>query len=488
MKESSAVRRNAMFLIAVLIGAGLLGRTAPAQERTDQIAVPAGVHPFVDGLYLAELHELDHVLHPPVPQNVALVLDRPWEGPQSGYGTVLRDPASGEFRLYYRGGGDVTTREVTCVAVSEDGINWRRSELSIVSFDGATTTNIVWTAREFAYGESHNFAPFVDTNPACAPDARYKAVGIMKGLDEQGERRVMLGALASPDGLHWRRLSEEPVLRHGAFDSLNTAFWDPTLGRYVCYFRVPRNGLRSFARATSPDFLNWSAPEELEFRPQQTEHYYTNGITLYPRTPGLYLAFPMRFVPQRTAIGRPPRTIDGTSDAVFLTSRDGRRWTRTFREAFIRPGLNPANWGDAHGNNTPLNGLLETAPDELSIFWFDNCADVPSIRRGTLRLDGFASLRAGADEGEAITTPLKIEGTRLSLNLATSAVGYVKVECLDAAGRPVPGWQLAECEEIFGDEIERPVVWKGGDVLPAVRPLRLRFVLRDADLYAFTVK
>ena len=61
------------------------------------------------------------------------------------------------------------------------------------------------------------------------------------------------------------------------------------------------------------------------------------------------------------------------------------------------------------------------------------------------------------------------------------------MEIQDAAGKPIPGYTLAECPEIFGDDLALVVRWrKGGDVRPlAGKPVRLRFVLQDADLYAF---
>ena len=57
----------------------------------------------------------------------------------------------------------------------------------------------------------------------------------------------------------------------------------------------------------------------------------------------------------------------------------------------------------------------------------------------------------------------------------------------EADGAPIDGFSLAESEDIFGDEIERVATWKDGADLSALagRPVRLRFVLRDADLFAF---
>ena len=48
------------------------------------------------------------------------------------------------------------------------------------------------------------------------------------------------------------------------------------------------------------------------------------------------------------------------------------------------------------------------------------------------------------------------------------------------------GFTLADCGEIYGDEIERVVSWKGNSDLSklASTPVRLRFVIRDGDLYS----
>jgi hypothetical protein len=109
------------------------------------------------------------------------------------------------------------------------------------------------------------------------------------------------------------------------------------------------------------------------------------------------------------------------------------------------------------------------------------------LRRYTIRLDGFVSLHAPLRGGELITRSLTFSGTSLFLNFATSAAGKVQVELQDVAGQPLEGFALDDCEEIFGDAIERPVVWKSGRDPGAVagQTVRIRFVLQDADVYAF---
>ena len=45
---------------------------------------------------------------------------------------------------------------------------------------------------------------------------------------------------------------------------------------------------------------------------------------------------------------------------------------------------------------------------------------------------------------------------------------------------------MDECPDVFGDEIDRTVEWKGGSNVGGLagQTVRLRFVLKDADLYA----
>jgi hypothetical protein len=63
----------------------------------------------------------------------------------------------------------------------------------------------------------------------------------------------------------------------------------------------------------------------------------------------------------------------------------------------------------------------------------------------------------------------------------------MRVEIQDGEGKPVPGFSLADCHEIFGDSIARTVAWKEDPDLAdlAGQPVRLLFELKDADLFSF---
>ena len=66
----------------------------------------------------------------------------------------------------------------------------------------------------------------------------------------------------------------------------------------------------------------------------------------------------------------------------------------------------------------------------------------------------------------------------------------LRVEIQDLAGIPIPGFALADAHEQIGNEIERVVTWSGGSNVSSLsdKPVRLRFVMQDADLYALKFK
>ena len=493
LPSASALRKNpcvkrATFAVAIVSLLWISGH-AFAAAADDVIDVGSRLQLFVDRQLIHSMQNTRLELHHPIAREVVFTFDAPWEGGMSAYVTVMPD---GElYRMYYRGGGE-TTEEVTCMATSRDGIHWTRPSLGLHEFKGSRKNNIIYRGRRKAYWESHNFTPFKDLNPAAPPEARYKAVALGRHVRADGEDVKTLVALASPDGVHWRRMQEAAIITQGSFDSQNVAFWDTVRGAYACYFRdgrpTPGGGrVRSVLRTTSKDFLHWSEPVWLDFGNTPLEQFYVNTIAPYFREPSLYLGFPMRFVPERNTIGADARRMDGVSDAVLISSRDGLHFDRAFLEAFIRPGLDPMNWGNAHGNNTPAWGLLATATNELSIYWAEHYGGTPQLRRGTLRVDGFASVRTPYEGGSFVTRPLRFQSKILRMNYSTSAVGSVRVEVQDADGNPIRGFALVDSVEIFGDEIERVIAWKNGLNLSRLvgTPIRLRFEMKDADVYSF---
>ena len=443
---------------------------------------------FIDHHLIDRMTDVRLVLSRPRDEGVVIRFDQPWEYPFAGCPTVIRDGET--YRLVYRGmfaPGDGTNVECTCYAESDDGVHWAKPSLGLFEVRGTRDNNVV-LAHDPPF--SHNFTPFLDGRPDAAPDARFKAVagtGGSKGLC----------AFASPDAIHWRKLKDEPVITQGAFDSQNVAFWSEAEQAYLCYFRTFRNGKRWVSRTTSADFLAWTPPVEMSFRhgaaPAPDEHIYTNGTHPYFRAPHIYIAIPFRFMPGRRAISPQqateidvhPSYANDCSDAILMTSRGGDVYDRTFLESFIRPGLGPENW--VSRTNMPALNVVQTGPEEMSVYLECNYAQpTVHLKRFSLRLDGFASARAGYAEGELLTKPIRFAGERLFVNFASSAAGGLRVEIQQPDGQPLPGFSLDAADEQVGNEIEREVSWAGSRDVSALAgtPVRLRFVMKDVDIYA----
>lgn len=464
-------------------------------DEPEAIAIGTRRELLVDYHLIDSLQGVRLVLHSPHDEGSVLQFDRPWEGPFCGYCTVIHDADT--YRVYYRGlpsaGKDGSSAEVCCYAESPDGIHWTKPTLGLFEVAGTRENNVILAD---AAPVTHNFSPLLDPRPDVPSDQRYKALG---GTMESG-----LIAHASPDGIHWRRLADQAVLPVAAvpfaymFDSQNVAFWSESEGLYVCYFRVFQDDVRRICRTTSPDFLHWSAPVLMEYRRRDgqvpLEHLYTNQTHPYFRAPHLYVAIAARFLPGRqvisdaeaAALGVNPRYYRDTSDAVFLTTRGGPWYDREFSRGFIRPGIGLSNW--VSRTNYPALNVVQTGPTEMSVYVNQDYAQATAhLRRYSLRLDGFASAQADGDGGLLVTRPLRFTGQQLAINFATSAAGGVRVEFQRPDGTPIPGFTREDAVEQIGNEIERIVSWRAGSDLSALdgQPIRICFLLRDADLYAF---
>ena len=142
-------------------------------------------------------------------------------------------------------------------------------------------------------------------------------------------------------------------------------------------------------------------------------------------------------------------------------------------------GLNSTHgWNrDDRNNRILIAANVEPRPKQTAV-----------ISRVVLRRDGFVSLHAPFEGGEFTTPYLRFRGNQLVLNIENASTGEVQVEIQDENGKPVPGFSLADSDLIHSaNEINRPVTWNRVSALEKLsgKTIRLHFVLRDTDLYAF---
>ena len=420
------------------------------------------------------------------------------------------------YRLYYRGSQlEVTDGKLKaggedyCYAESRDGIHFTKPNLGLHEFDGSKDNNIFWAGVG-----SHNFAPFLDTNPDCPPESRFKALG---GTAKEGG----LFAFQSADGIHWSLMREEPVVTKGAFDSQNLAFWDEATGSTVLTFATFTKGVttgkvwkpagyRAIRTASSRDFLNWerrSRPDVQGLAGRASLHQPDRPVL--PSAAHLDRHFqratsnaagPIRCERCRSCENRQSRAAAhlryGTAltEGLLMASRDGVHFER-WNEAFLRPG--PERPGDV-ALRAPVHRL---ARGRNEVFAARRCRMrfrcTPPKARGTAATTRSAVTRCVWTDSSPFRRRLERWATaHEATDVHADRAG---VELRDVGRRQRPrrdsgrrrhtdnGFSLADCHEIFGDSTARRVQWNSDADLSTLagRPVRLRFSLKDADLYSF---
>lgn len=443
---------------------------------------------FVDDLLIDKLNGTTLQLQRPERREIALACDAPWEDNIAGFNSVFQDGNS--VRLYYRAGipdrSDESHQIIALAESTDGGRSFTRPNLGLVEFGGTKDNNIL------ASGGPPRIPPvFIDTNPDCKPQERYK------GLSSKWKS---LYAMCSADGIRWQPMSAEPLQMDGTFDTVNTAFWDSLAGCYRSFTRyfenlVPESTeqdvlgpkptvVRAIQSSTSQDFIHWTPVVHHQYEDDASKtQLYTNATLPCPGAEHIYLSLPNRYVQDR--ITKPEHGVPGVNDALFMASRDCVHWKR-YLEAWVRPDLDEKNWTDR--NNYPTWGIVQTSDSEWSIYISEHYRHAtvrPRLRRLSIRPYGFVSIHADYAGGECVTQPIVFGGRELRLNCSTSAAGSIRVEVQDEQGTPMEGFGIEDSDLFFGDKLDALMSWKGVSDLSSLvgRPVRFRFLLKDADIF-----
>ncbi len=444
------------------------------------------------------------ILHKPIRRELIMTNDAPWEANGWVYYTVLQD--GNIFRMYYIC-FPMYNKEKTahmppffhiCYAESKDGINWIKPNLGICNIDGSTDNNVIVIAYSM-----DAFHVFIDKNPQCPHNQRYKGV-----YTKCGDKKMELWCMTSEDGIHFD--NGWIITDKGAFDSYNSVFWDENIAKYVCYardFHIGKDGdlIRDVRRMESKDFKEWTDPELIEYTDSPYDfHMYTNGIQPYFRAPHIYVGFPTRYTERKEWTPNYDR-LCGTehrkwrmtlnkrfglalTDGLFMSSRDGKSFKR-WNEAFVSPGPESSmRW--VYGDGYLSYGMLATKTNvdgedrELSFYASANdWSDGPvQVFRYTIRMDGFVSQTSDFGGGVLVTKPFIFDGEILRINFSTSSAGYLRISFEDESGNAIDGYNSGD---LFGDSVDRIVDFRCPLSEIKGKTVKMRIELCDAEIYSF---
>lgn len=447
-------------------------------------------HLFLDPDSIVESQGVELKVNPPARRDIVIRADRPWEKLMISFYLTVRDEG-GKLRMWYIC-RDAKNRPNVAYAESQDGLHWDKPNLGIVEYEGSRDNNLVGlTSMEGAV--------------YCDPRARSDAERYVYVTHVFGEGMVRY---FSPDGLHWQR-DAAALLRLGA-DSQAITFWDARTSSYALYLRAwekrdDNKRYRTVVRADVPDLITpltigpseksvylWGKDKAPVIGDEFPEIFatddldppnsdvYTNSIEPYPLDPRWYVGFPSLFQRERS-------TSEGRLEVQFIGSLDGSRWQRYDRGAYA--SLGPA--GSESSNMVFIGPGLIVRGDELWQYgtgFHSKHGDVQArkertdgvIYRYVQRVDGFVSADFGARGGFLRTTPVRVSGNRLRLNVDTGAMGHLRIGLLSEDNKPLPGFEPEMCRVLRVNSTSAEVTWVGGADLSAWCGRELRVLATGA--------
>ncbi len=526
-------------MLQLLLIAALAEVNAPTEPRSDLIEVPIGQRQlFLDDFCVAKKERVQATMHSPEKRGAVIRPDVLADGSRiQTYGTVpLWSPEERVFKMVYMAFPMENHDQIgAALAISEDGIHWKKPDLGQgVTVRGSTSNNRIFVDRDLRWGDNALWNVIRDEHDS-DPSRRYKGL-----LGAEGRIPVV-----SSDCIHWTKLTGPKIPSHDT----STLTYDEPRRRYLAVLKTFNESGRAAALSISEDFQQWSTPrlcfstdkidqkmahkvvgERIHnkrftiplfvdpepgpnFKPPAghipTWRAECYAFSIFPYE-GLYIGLPMIYYP--TGQELPTRNnTDGFHNIQLAMSRDLTEWKRLGeRGTFIGPspidaGLigvfdrqelippsRPVLMGDElwfyyTGFKTripPFSRNTDGSPRDPATLTADERADLAdgwsAICLAVLRRDGFVSLNAGETPGTLLTKPFAARGTKLLINTDASE-GHCKVEVLDAQRKI-----LAISEPVVGDQLRAGVSWKSGNLTDLKgKVVCLRFTMRKAQLYSF---
>jgi len=418
----------------------------------------------------AKKHRLNPLLKPEYPHEHSTI---------QLYGSVIRSPDSGLYKMWYSAYGKRTS--TLCLATSEDGIEWAKPSLDVVS-----GTNIVIADTD---GHQVHGPSIIEDQDDPREDRRYKL--IMWPLKQgRGPKGSAIWAYHSADGVHWVQSNAGLPLMREYSDCHLGLCRDPKTKLYHATLR--RKTGRRIWLSTSENFIDWSEPE-LIFEPDLNDplglEFYGMQIAPYgPFTLGLlnrYFTDPDE---------RSGRKMKGHLDIALAFSRGFSCWKMVERkQAFISNG----GQGVWDGGMT----MPATAPvfnnGEVQYFYSGsvlthgevNPESKRCIGMASVAIDRWSGLSAGAEVGEIVTKIFKLHGEGLSVNARIASGGLLQVGLADEFWQDLPEFSPSDCLPLSGDCLKTEVRWKNAPDWSSVlrKHIRIKIAIQNATLFALSL-
>jgi hypothetical protein len=264
-------------------------------------------------------------------------------------------------------------------------------------------------------------------------------------------------------------------------------------GRARFYFET--ENFFDLAKMKKEDEVFWSGADRLDPPDPQIQ----SNTQLYCLSPIAYEsimlgAFAIHYGPENDVCqkGKFPKL----TEIELGYSRDGFHFSRPDRTSFIAATKREGDWD--RGYLRPIGSVCTIVGDRLFFYYCGFSGIAPdgqkyfyaggSTHVAFLRRDGFASMDADVSGGELVTRPVTFQGAHAFVN-AAAAKGELRAEIFGEDGKPIGPFTAENCVAIHGDKTLQELTWKGADDLSALRgrPVRFRFTLKGASLYAFWV-
>lgn len=446
---------------------------------------------FIDERFIAARERIELRVNPP--QKLGLLRDengRPFRG---HIARVFDD--GGKVRL------DLGHEDVQVLA-SDDGLRFRRTGTKL---PGGLFPTIFHDPHETDPAKKYKLF-HLEFSPPFDP-AKH---GVFASYSADGLKFTKVGRVFpfftdNPTVVHWDARIKKYVIYTRAFD------YDSENQRRIGRIEVddplkPWPYTKTEKHRLFPSIANIPVVYSADREDDPHSDVYYNAASIYPGAEDAYLMIPSHFrhfSPDRNPFIR-PRVKGvwedyGMLEVQLAVSRDGVKWTQPERSAYIPNGL-ADEWDRWYTVAAP--GMVRRGNSLYQYYYssgrlHDSAIlrpeyDVAAKQEGGVgvvkqRLDGFVSADADHKGGWLQTPTLTFRGGKLRLNIDTGSAGTAFVELQDAEGKPLPGFGLKDCEEIGGNFIDQCVYWKGKpDVsMLAGKPVRIRYVLKRAKLYAF---